>query len=77
PGARELAARGVASSLAPANEAAGDALLADPQTSGGLLAGLPPARAEEALARLGASGHQAAVVGEVLAGPAGALTVAG
>ncbi len=77
PGARELAARGVASSLAPANEAAGDALLADPQTSGGLLAGLPPACAAEALARLGASGHQAALIGEVLAGPAGALTVAG
>jgi selenide, water dikinase len=37
-------------------------LLFDPQTSGGLLFGLPPSRVEEALARF----HRVAVLGEVL-----------
>ena len=38
-------------------------VLADAQTSGGLLFGAEPARAEEAVATLKASGHAAAVVG--------------
>jgi selenide,water dikinase len=84
PGAAELAAAGVASSLAPNNlEAAQGALgkqqrpevtghrayplLFDPQTAGGLLAGLAPQRVEEALRRLqGAGFESAAVIGEVL-----------
>lgn len=77
PGARELAGEGVASSLAPANEAAGDPLLADPQTSGGLLAGLPPETAAATLAALLATGHQAALIGHLEAGPAGRLTLRG
>jgi selenide, water dikinase len=49
PGARALAAHGIESSLAPDNRRLlGDtpdtALLVDPQTSGGLLLGLPPAQ---------------------------------
>lgn len=47
-------------------------LLADPQTSGGLLFGAAPDAAAEAVAALRATGHAAAVVGEVGApGPAG------
>lgn len=40
-------------------------LLYDPQTCGGLLIALPAARADDALAQLLDSGHQAALVGEV------------
>lgn len=40
-------------------------LLADAQTSGGLLFGAAPDRAEAAVATLVASGHDAAVIGEV------------
>ena len=90
PGAAELAAAGVASSLAPANlEAALGALgkhqgpgvaghrayplLFDPQTAGGLLAGLAPQRVEEALRRLRDAGFDSAsVVGEVAASDAAA-----
>jgi selenide,water dikinase len=43
-------------------------LLADAQTSGGLLFGAAPHAAAEAVARLRASGHTAAVIGEVGAG---------
>ena len=78
PGARELAAQGVASTLAPANRAAIDLrdgpdvdLLTDPQTSGGLLAGVPAARATECVAALRAAGCDAAVVGHVVAGTPG------
>lgn len=86
PGAAELAAAGVASTLAPANLAAALAalpagtapaalaLLVDPQTSGGLLAGLPAAEARACLAALRAAGIAAAIVGEV--GPAGATALA-
>lgn len=81
PGARELAAQGVASTLAPANRAALDlpegataALLADPQTSGGLLAGVAAAEAQACVAALRAAGCDAVVVGRVVAGaPALAL----
>jgi selenide,water dikinase len=43
-------------------------VLADAQTSGGLLFGAEPVRAEEAVAALRASGHAAAVIGTVVAG---------
>jgi len=50
---------------------AGAALLADPQTSGGLLAGVPPARADACVAALWAAGLQAAIVGVVEAAAPG------
>ena len=80
PGALELAAAGWESSLAPANRAAVDwrmeaasgprvALLADPQTGGGLLAAVPGDRAGALVAALRALGEPAAVIGRVEAGP--------
>ncbi len=81
PGARELAAAGNLSGGSGRNLAWVDerldrggvddltvALLADAQTSGGLLFGAEPAAAAAAVAELRASGHEAAVVGEVVAG---------
>jgi selenide,water dikinase len=70
PGALALAAHGIESTLAPANRRLlGDvpetALLVDPQTSGGLLLGLPPARASACLQALCDSGLNAAIIGEV------------
>jgi selenide, water dikinase len=44
-------------------------VLFDAQTSGGLLLSTPAENADELLRDLLASGHQAAIVGEVLAGP--------
>ena len=44
-------------------------LLADAQTSGGLLFGAEPGRAEDAAAALRASGHAAAVIGTAVEGP--------
>jgi selenide,water dikinase len=44
------------------------ALLADAQTSGGLLFGADPAAAQEAVTALRADGHEAAVIGTVTAG---------
>lgn len=44
-------------------------VLFDPQTSGGLLLTLPPASAPALLEALAASGHRAAEIGEVVAGP--------
>jgi len=82
PGALECLRRGFASSLAAANRqalaaitgargvAAQDrlALLFDPQTSGGLLAGVPAARAADCLEALRAAGYpDAAKVGRVSA----------
>ncbi len=43
-------------------------LLADAQTSGGLVFGASPAAADEAVAQLTATGHTAAVIGDVVAG---------
>lgn len=43
-------------------------LLADAQTSGGLVFGASPAAADEAVAQLTATGHTAVVVGDVTAG---------
>ena len=76
PGALELAALGIESTLAPENrrllpDADGDvrtALLVDPQTSGGLLAGVPGERAEACVAALLGAGVPAAVVGWVQPG---------
>ena len=74
PGALELAREGVESSLAPTNrrflpfrrgQAEPCALLVDPQTSGGLLAGLRPERVERVLTALAEAGITAAVVGYV------------
>ncbi len=78
PGARELAAQGVESTLAPANramldlpDAATAALLADPQTSGGLLAGMAPEAAAACVAALRAVGCEAVAIGHVMAGRPG------
>ena len=73
PGALELAEQGIESTLASDNrrvlpsmdDEALTALLIDPQTSGGLLAGVSPPRAEACLAALQAAGMPAAVVGVV------------
>jgi selenide,water dikinase len=48
-------------------------LLADPQTSGGLLFACPAERADDAVAELRASGHDAARVGSLVAGEPGRL----
>lgn len=86
-GARETVAAGVFSSLQPANARLRRAirdldaaqrlplypLLFDPQTAGGLLAGVPAAAAQACVVELRAAGYpQAAMVGAVLA-PSGAL----
>ncbi|MBV8096306.1 MAG: selenide, water dikinase SelD, partial [Acetobacteraceae bacterium] len=68
PGARALAARGISSSLAPENArlwTGVDPLLVDPQTSGGLLAGLAPDSASACVAELRAEGYEAALIGVV------------
>jgi selenide,water dikinase len=70
PGARALAAHGIESTLAPDNrrflgDAPDTALLVDPQTSGGLLLGFPPARAVTCLEALRDQGIDAAIIGEV------------
>lgn len=76
PGARELAGRGIASSLLPQNLRLRAAirdptraetlplypLLFDPQTAGGLLGGVPADRAEACVAALRAAGYPAAAV---------------
>ncbi len=83
PGALELAAAGVIASTASWNalalpEAGAEprmALLADPQISGGLLAVVPPARAEACLAALHGAGLRAAMVGMVEAAAQGAPAI--
>jgi selenide, water dikinase len=78
PEARELAAAGIVSTLLPDNLdfdgiVRGDlnelerALLFDPQTAGGLLAGIPQSRAAQCVAALRAAGYaDAAAIGRVL-----------
>ncbi|MCF8484019.1 MAG: selenide, water dikinase SelD [Rhodobacteraceae bacterium] len=80
PGAEELAAQGVASSLAPANRAAlswlvdappgpkGD-LLFDPQTCGGLLATVPAHWARPLCLELARMGEFAKIIGTIAEGP--------
>jgi selenide,water dikinase len=78
PGALELAAQGVESTLAPQNRrvlsgtapGATTALLCDPQTSGGLLAGLPAENVQACLAAMHRHRVPAVVVGMVEAGDA-------
>jgi selenide,water dikinase len=70
PGARALASHGIESTLAPDNRRVlGDtrdaALLVDPQTSGGLLLGLPQVRASACLQALQDEGVNATIIGEV------------
>ena len=52
-------------------------LLADAQTSGGLLVAVSAGAATAMVDRLAATGHRAAVVGEITDGPAGRITVTG
>jgi selenide,water dikinase len=79
-GAEDLAAMGIASTIAPANRAlclgrittpnsAGVALLYDPQTAGGLLATVPAAQAQKLLGVLVAAGEPAAIIGHISAAP--------
>jgi selenide,water dikinase len=89
-GALETADAGILSSLHPANLAAERAihdperhrarpeyaLLFDPQTAGGLLAGVPKASADACLSRLRAEGYSAASIGEVRATGSGPATIA-
>jgi selenide,water dikinase len=70
PGAHALASHGIESSLAPNNrrvlgDARDAALLVDPQTSGGLLLGVPPVRANACLQALQDEGVNATIIGEV------------
>jgi selenide, water dikinase len=73
-GALTLAAQGIESTLAPANRTvlpdagadAATALLFDPQTSGGLLAGVPLPQAARCVTALRAVGIEAAVIGRTL-----------
>ena len=87
PGARELAAQGIRSTLAPDNlrtlppalfASPEVDLLIDPQTSGGLLAGVPDQHADACLTALRAAGLLAAEIGVVEPAEAGAerITVA-
>jgi selenide, water dikinase len=77
PGAHDLAAEGIASTLLPENLASGGiirgdlneaarTLLFDPQTAGGLLAGIPQSRAAQCVAALTAARYaDAAIIGSV------------
>jgi selenide,water dikinase len=51
-------------------------LVADPQTSGGLLLACPPSEADAAVTALVADGHAAARIGALVEGPAGEVHLA-
>jgi selenide,water dikinase len=79
-GALDLAAAGIRSTIWEANRAAAaprvlheetplTALLFDPQTAGGLLAAIPPDRANSLLEALDGEGYRAARIGTVTDGP--------
>ncbi len=79
PGARDLLAQGIRSTVHAPNRASlagrvetaeGDDILYDPQTSGGLLACVPASSAAALLDRLHKSGIDAVDIGEVTQGPA-------
>ncbi len=84
-GAVDLLARGRASTLHPGNVAAlkgildadaADPILFDPQTAGGLVAGLPEERADEAIALLHEAGETgAALIGRVTGSGSAALSL--
>jgi selenide,water dikinase len=50
-------------------------LLGDAQTSGGLVFGVDPARADEVVAELASTGHSAAVIGAATGGAGGRITL--
>jgi selenide,water dikinase len=69
--ARNWAGYGAEVSRGSRSDAAAQALLTDPQTSGGLLAACAPDAVEEVLAVFKTQGFErAAVIGEMIAGPA-------
>jgi selenide,water dikinase len=79
-GAEGLAAAGVRSTIWAANVAAAPvvggagprlALLHDPQTAGGMLAAVGADAVQGVVQRLHAAGHEAAVIGRIVAGPVG------
>lgn len=90
PGSEALAAKGIATGSGRRNQDHyGDAvsylrslemwqvaLLFDPQTSGPLLAAVDPASADAVVAKLRSDGEPVWVVGEAVAGPAGAIEIA-
>ena len=51
-------------------------LLWDPQTCGGFLAAVPQGKAERLVADLRAGGEDAAIIGQVTAGPVGITVTA-
>ena len=78
PGVKVLAAHGVESTLAPDNrrvlmgyDGPETALLVVPQTSGGVVLGLPERRVDDCLRAMLDDGLQAAVVGQIEAGDTG------
>ncbi len=84
-GAADLAEMGVASTIAPANEAYLEAplpntpkarLLIDPQTAGGFLAAVPSEKVASVLEALASVGETAAVIGDFQKHDGGSLKVA-
>ena len=87
PGARELITSGIVSTLHAENARCQDALVAksvdagaellfDPQTAGGLLAGIPAARAEACIAALRQSGYpHVSIIGSVRDAASGRIEV--
>ncbi len=72
---RNLEASSAYTEFVPAIDARTKLLLADAQTSGGLLVACPAASARALSADLTAAGYTGAAIGEVVAGPAGTIRV--